>query len=229
MDTYFFVTYIFVLCAFLLSVYYYKNNKSRETLYLTWFLGSTIFVETISSYSFLLDDFNFLSRLKGTNFEHNYWIYNIYMILSSLFYISFFKWYLKSYKAIKTLDILSVFYLIGSILYLIINGGFFEGYSLFTLLVGAILVLLSIFYYYYEIIKSDSLLKIKKSVPFYVSLGALFFYLFTTPVLIYSIYYRQSFNPDFNTVFKIVLYGSGFILYSSYIIGFIICSKKKKI
>lgn len=229
MDTYFFVTYIFELCAFLLSIYYYKNHKSREILYLTWFLGITIFVETVSSYSFLLDDISFLSRLKGTNFEHNYWIYNIYMIVSCLFYTSFFKWFLKSKKAIKILDILSVVYVIGSIMYLIINGGFFEGYSLFTLLTGALLVLLSIFYYYYEIIKTDSLLKIKKSLPFYVSLGALFFYLFTTPVLIYSIYYRQSFNPEFKSVFEIVLYSSSLILYFSYILGFIICSKKKKI
>ncbi|PHS64052.1 MAG: hypothetical protein COB12_08690 [Flavobacterium sp.] len=212
-----------------MSIYYYKNHKSREVLYLTWFLGITIFVETISSYSFLLDDLSFLSRLKGTNFENNYWIYNIYMIVSYLFYGSFFKWYLKSNKAIKILDILSVVYVIGSILYLIINEGFFEGYSLFTLLVGTILVLLSLFYYYYEIIKNDSLLNIKKSVPFYVSLGALFFHLFTTPVLIYSIYYRQSFNPEFDTVFKIVLYGSNLILYFSFILGFIICSKKKKI
>jgi hypothetical protein len=151
------------------------------------------------------------------------------MIVSYLFYGSFFKWYLKSNKAIKILDILSVVYVIGSILYLIINEGFFEGYSLFTLFTGTILVLLSIFYYYYEIIKTDSLLKIKKALPFYVSLGALFFHLFTTPVLIYSIYYRQSFNPEFDTVFKIVLYGSNLILYFSYILGFIICSKKKKI
>jgi len=229
MDRYFFVTYMFELCAFLLSIYYYKNHKHRETFFLTWFLGITIFVETISSYSFVLDDFSFLSRLKGTNFEHNFWIYNIYMIVSYLFYTSFFKWFFKSNKAIKILNYLSIAYVIGSVLYLIINGGFFEGYSLFTLLIGSALVLLSIFYYYYEIIKNDSVLKIKKSLPFYVSLGALFFHLFTTPVLIYSIYYRQSFNPEFFTLFKIVLYGSNLILFSSYIIGFIVCSKKKKI
>jgi len=154
MDKYFFVTYILELSAFLLSIYYYKNNKTREILYLTWFLSITIFVETISSYSFLLDKFSFLTRLKGTNFEHNYWLYNIYMIVSYLFYTSFFKWYLKSKKAIKALNYLSIIFVVGSILYLIISGGFFEGYSLFTLLIGTLLVLLSIFYYYYEIIKN---------------------------------------------------------------------------
>ena len=227
MDYYFFLTYVFEISAFLLGLYYYKNNKSKEIKYLIWFLGFTVIVEIIGSYTFLLDEIAFLSRLKGTGFERNFWMYNIYMIGSILFYTSFFKWFLKSNKAVKILNWLSVFYAIGSVLYLFVKGGFFEGYSLFTLLVGTLLVLLSIFLYYYEIIKGDNILEIKNSLPFYVSLGALFFHVCSTPVLIYSIYFRQSFNPEFVNVFRIVLYGSNFILYSSYIIGFIVCHKKK--
>jgi len=227
MDYYFLLTYVFEISAFIIGLYYYKNNKSKEIHYLIWFLGLTVFVEIISAYTVLLDDFSFLSRLKGTGYERNYWIYNIYMIGSFLFYTSFFKWFLKSDKAVNILNWLSVFYAIASVLYLFVKGGFFEGYSLVTLLAGTTLVLLSIFLYYYEIIKGDNILEIKNSLPFYISLGALFFHVCSAPVLIYSIYYRQSFNPEFVTVFRIVLYGSNFILYSSYIIGFIVCHKKK--
>jgi len=229
MDYYLLFIIIFEISAFLLCIYYYKNHKSKAILYLTWFLGFTVFIEIIGSYTVLLDEISFLTSLKGTGFERNIWIYNIYMIGSFLFYTSFFKWFLNSDKTIKILNGLSVVYAIGSVIYLFVKGGFFEAYSLFTLLAGTALVLLSIFLYYYEIIKGDNLLEINKSLPFYVSLGALFFHICSAPVLIYSIYYRESFNPEFETVFRIVLYGSGFILYSSYIIGFIICSKKKKI
>jgi len=227
MDYYFLLTYVFEISAFIIGLYYYKNNKSKEIHYLIWFLGLTVFVEIISAYTVLLDDFSFLFRLKGTGYERNYWIYNIYMIGSFLFYTSFFKWFLKSDKAVNILNWLSVFYAIASVLYLFVKGGFFEGYSLVTLLAGTTLVLLSIFLYYYEIIKGDNILEIKNSLPFYISLGALFFHVCSAPVLIYSIYYRQSFNPEFVTVFRLVLYGSNFILYSSYIIGFIVCHKKK--
>ena len=229
MDYYFLFNLIFEISAFLLCIYFYKNHKSKAILYLTWFLGFTVFIEIIGSYTGLLDEISFLTRLKGTGFERNYWIYNIYMIGSFLFYTSFFKWFLKSIKAVKILNRLSVVYAIGSVIYLFVKGGLFEGYSLFTIFAGTALVLSSIFLYYYEIIKGDNLLDINKSLPFYVSLGALFFHVCSAPVLIYSIYFRQSFNPEFVTVFIIVLYGSNFILYSSYIIGFIICSKKKKI
>ena len=72
------------LLAFVLAVYYNKRNKTTPSYYLAWFLGLTFFFDSLNWYTYFVET-GLLSFLKGTVFESNYWLGNIYAIISYLF------------------------------------------------------------------------------------------------------------------------------------------------
>lgn len=214
------------IVAFLIGIFYYRNNKSKPTFYLVWFLGITVFSELFSWYAYFVNT-GFLQFLKGTSFESNYWWGNIYSIISYLFYINYFKWYLSAKKSIVILNRVSVVFLAVSILEIIFSGEFFVKFMPISNILGTLLIFLSIAFYYLELLKSDQILQVHKSVPFYVSVGALIFHLCTTPLFLYSIYYSNSVDPSFVSLYRQVIFGTNYLLYSIYIAGFLICLRKK--
>lgn len=212
--------------AFLSGLLYYQRNKSKPTYYLVWFLGITIFVEIFNWYAYFVNS-GFLHFLKGTVLESNYWSANIYSIISYLFYINYFKWFLASKRSIGILNKVSILFLLVGIGEIIFSDGFFIRSMSITNIVGTLLVFLSIAFYYLELLRSDLILQVHKTLPFYVSVGALVFHLCTTPLFIYSSYYSNSIDPDFVKLYLRVLFGSNYLLYSLYIAGFLICSQTK--
>jgi hypothetical protein len=223
-----FIFYFFEWAAFIFSIYYYKKQPSKPIKYLVMYLGFTIVVETIGFYTFFIDDWNFLSFLKETSFEKNYWLYNVYLIITFLFYILFFKWFLRNTKTIRFLDILSGLFLITSISILVFSDVFFIKYPAITLISGTVLVLISIFSYYLELINSDRILNLSKSVIFYISVGVLVFHLCLTPVFIFSSLLIDKSTPENIIFYASFLKVGNYILYSSFILGFIVCAKDTK-
>lgn len=189
---------------------------------MVWFLGITLFSEISGWYTYFVED-GFLDFLKGTLFEKNYWLVNIYAVLSYLFYINYFKWYLNAKKSILVLNWASILFVTASILELNFSAGFFERFMPISNILGTLLVFMSIAFYYLELLKSDQILKIHKSLPFYVSVGALLFHLCTTPLFIYSAYYSILIDPSFVSLYRQIIFSSNYFLYSTYILGFLIC------
>lgn len=214
------------LLAFVIAVYYYKKKKSKPSYYLVWFLGITFLVEILMWYTYFVEA-GFLHFLQGTSFETNYWLGNIYSLYSYLFYINYFKWFLVSKSSRLLLNRLSIFFLIFGLAEILFSKDFFVGAMPFLDIFGTLLVFLSIGIYYLELLKSDQILLVHKSLPFYVSVGALIFHLITTPFFIYSSYYSQSIDPGFAYLYKQVILGANYLLYSIYIIGFLICLRTK--
>ncbi len=216
----------FEIIAFLTGIFYYQKNKTKPTLYLVWFLGITVFSELFGWYAFFVET-GFLHFLKGTPFETNYWCGNIYSLISYLLYINYFKWYLSTKGSITIINWVSIVFLVVSILEIIFSGGYFVKFMPISNILGTLFVFLSISFYYLELLKSDQILQVHKSLPFYVSVGALIFHLCTTPLFLYSSYLSNSIDPGFVSLYKQIIFGSNYLLYSIYIAGFIICSRKK--
>ncbi len=221
-----FLVNFFELLAFVTGVFYYKRNKSKPTFYFVVFLGLTVFVEIINWYPALVYN-GFLDYLKGTVFESNYFLGNSYSLISYLFYISYFKWHLSSEKKIYLLNMLSTLFILVSLWEYIFSGYFFEAFLPISNIFGTLLVILSIGFYYLELLRSEQILEINRSLPFYVSVGALFFHLCTTPLFIYSSYYSDTIDPIFVNLYRWVILGANYVLYSIYAIGFLICYTKK--
>jgi hypothetical protein len=214
--------------AFIFSVNFHLKSRSKSSFYLSVFLGFIVIIEIIGSYTVFIEHIDGLQRIRGTVWEKNYWLYNIQLIISALFYITYFKFHLTSKIFKVVLNILLIVFLVGSILYLIFSGTYFTSFSPFTLIMGTLLIIISISMYYLELLQSDLILNVTRSVPFYISIGALIFHLCTPPLFLYSMYFSMSTNPEFVPTYKVIIFGSNFIMYTVYILGFIICARDRK-
>lgn len=74
-----------------------------------------------------------------------------------------------------------IVYAITCILVLLFTDVFLETTSTFTYITGSTLLLGFIFYYYFEILLSNRILNIQKDISFYISLGAVVYFMTTTP------------------------------------------------
>ena len=215
------------LVAFICAIYYYRKHTYKQSKWLALFLGVTFLVEVASYYTSFIENDGIFSFLANTPYSENYWLYNIFMLVSAAFYVIYFRWNLTSKKSKVVLDVLLVSFAIGSILHQAFSGVFFVGYSPFTVILGTVLIILSIALFYLELLNSNLILKVHKTLPFYISVAVLIFYLCTTPLFIYSIYFSESINPDFYVLYLRVIISTNFIMYSIYIAGFLICSRNK--
>lgn len=222
------LVYLIEFLAFIASLYYYRRDKGKNSFFLTCFLGLTIVFELLGAYTVFIETYDSLTNLKGTVWENNYWLYNIQLIISALFYTTYFKWQLTSKVMVKILNVLLLLFLLGSVSYLLFSEIYFVSFSPFTLIVGTLMILASISMYYLELLQSDLILNVTRSLPFYVSIGALIFHLCTPPLFLYGIYFSESINPEFVSTYKLIIFGSNFIMYTIYILGFIICAQSRK-
>lgn len=194
-----------------------------------WFLWLTVFVEVTAMYTAVgyFSNYKYFSFIEGTPFAGNYWMYNIYSIIAFTVYISLFSLRLRSRNWKKGLLVTTGIFVISSIIYLFLTDVYFKAHSIFTFFLGSLLVLVSIGVFYWELLNSDELLSINRSVYFYISMGALVYHLGFVPLVIYSRYYNME-SPEFVKIYAFFLYGINYFLYSTYTLGFIICSGKRR-
>ncbi|SEM23227.1 hypothetical protein SAMN04487910_4493 [Aquimarina amphilecti] len=223
-----FVHLLELIAAIFGTFYIFKYREDKSTRYFTYFLWLTVFVETVGLIPNIIQSVESFGHLKETFWNQNFWLYNTYLILSFLFYLNYVKMNLKSSKLKKVLMIFFLIYGLSTIVNLVFSKVLFEAYSAYSFVVGSILLFFSIGLYYYEILQSNAILNFSRSIPFYFSVGTLVFHLCVTPLFIYSRYYSNRTSPEFVEVYALILTIANIFMYTCYIIGFLICSKKNK-
>lgn len=221
--------YILEVIAIIAGFYFlFRRKANKWNKGLVYFLIFTVFTELIASYAIIgyFTDYNYFSFVKGSLFEKNTWIFNCFIILEFLFFILFFRYYIKSHNWKKIIKIAVIVFIITSILNLFLTDIFFKGYSQVTIIFGTLLLLITIFRFYFEILNSDDILNIKKYFPLYISIGILIFYLCFSPLSIYSNYYNKD-NKLFMKVFSNGLLFANLFKYLIFSLGFLVCAKKK--
>ncbi|MCB0457446.1 MAG: hypothetical protein KDC91_06850, partial [Flavobacteriaceae bacterium] len=109
-----------------------------------------------------------------------------------------------------------------------VKTSFFENSS-FVIIVGTFLIMGVLFQFFYEILKSDYILKLKTYLPMYIAVGVFVFNLATAPLSIFSDYYNiTNGNELFVKLQVYIVLISNLFMYSCFTIGFLVCSKKKK-
>lgn len=172
-------------------------------------------------------DYEYFGFVEGTSFRDNVWLYNIFAILSYLFFVYYFLWHLKNTFFRKVVWFLLFGFLISSSLYLFFSDVLFVSISQWTTIFGTLLIFLSVIFLYIQLLKSDILLSLKHYLPLYISIGTLVFHLCVTPIDIFSDYFRKENNIFVQLSAGVLLY-SNIFMYSTFIAGFIICAQKKK-
>ena len=221
-------SFILEISAGITGLYFLKKNPDTNPVnrYLVFFLWYTVFVEVFGLYAPLAyhTDYKILPFVKDTLFANNYWWYNIYILISFSFFTYYFTSFFKQHKIVRLVILLIIVYLISSISFLICTDIYFKGYSIFSNIIGTILILLSIIYYYFNLLRTNKILSLKKTLPIYISIGVLVYNLISTPMDIFSEYFNSS-NDIYVRLKSYILATINIILYASFIVGFIICSK----
>ena len=220
------------LLAAVCGTYYLKKApRLRSTKLLVYFLWFTLFVELIGSYASIgyFSNYTYFSFVLDTPFKDNYWWYNSYGVLSYSFYALYFRSFVRNKLWRGLLKYLVILFVLSSSLIYVFTDVYFNSTSQFVSITGTLIIFLSIMAFYFELLRSDKLLKLKLFLPFYISVGILVFNLCITPVDLFSEYFNISGGNELfvNLHIKIMLYANIF-MYFTYSLGFIVCSRKKK-
>ncbi len=210
-------------------------NRYKDTFvkYFIYFLiYVVILVEFIGGYPRVFVNYEFLnsfvSFIRGTVFERNYWWYTIFWFIgSALFFSFYYQKKLSNNNFRKTLKYITSFFIISSLLYMIIYwSDFYSAFSNYINFFSTGIILLCVIFYFIELLQNDTIIEFNKSILFYISIALLIWLLITTPIAFYNIYFRAE---DWNFVilqWQIYLF-SNFFLYGMFTFALIWCRPKK--
>ncbi len=202
-----------------------KESKTRTFKFLLFFLWVTVLIEFIGSYARLVEPYCFedITFFKEhPQFTKNYWIFNIYLALTYTFYAWYFLKHLIS-KNNKKIILYAIFiFNIITIADFMFGGVFFIGYSQLMNLFGLIFIMIVLSMYYYEILKSDRILNITHTLPFYISIGVLLYFISVTPLMLSSQYIKPE-EIVFTTYYRLILNYANYFLYGIIIFGIVKC------
>ena len=221
------------LLAAISGSYYLRTVKTpiRNSKLLVLFLWFTVFSEIFGAYSPLgyYSEYRYFSFIQGTVFQNNLWWYNLFALSNFAFFTYYFISFVNNRTVRFVAYICIVLYIIFSIGVYIITDSLFSFTPDFIMVIGTLLVLMSVLSFYFELLRSNLLLQLKRLLPFYISVGALFFNLCVTPVDILSDRFTGADGDSlFVQLHVIVLLFANLFLYTSFILGFVICSRTKK-
>ncbi|AUC75762.1 hypothetical protein CW732_08765 [Olleya sp. Bg11-27] len=203
------VKYIELITAIIGSIYFfkYKYTYLKHFLILLWLI---VLIEFFGSYWY---------ALYGSNFI----IYNIYHLINFTFLLYLYKKYVEKLKHKQWISYFIVFY----ILSFIVNIGF-QNYltqiQTIPFIVGAVFIIISISFYFLDILNSNKILYISKNLLFWISIGLLLYFVGKIPTRIIRNYWEEFDN--YQSIFM-VEYILSIIMNICFIIGFV-CSEKDK-
>ncbi|RKN82633.1 hypothetical protein [Ulvibacterium marinum] len=206
-----YLTYVIVLLELLSAIFAiinYKSYKDSKEKYFLYFL----------SFTFLAD---FTGSLLGDFFGVNsYWLYNLYMVISFLF---FYYWYGSILNEVKHRTVVGLFTII--FLGVAIWNFVFESWELYhkyTFVAGAFFTLVCAIFHFWQLLNSDEVLEVKYKLSFWISTGLLLFNMGMIPFMLLSEY----FDFSSNAYYIFIIIGLNLILYGCYSIGFLWTKEK---
>lgn len=221
----FFLIYLLELGTAVTGSYYLSqvNTPKKGERLLVMYFWLVIFVEVVGLYPVInyFTDSQAFPFVEGTLFERNYWWYNSYSLIKFLVFFYYFIWQLRSSRIRNFFSVLAIIFTLGGVINLLSSQVFFTANSAFTSVGGTLILVILIFIYYYETLKSDRILNFYRLPVFYFSVGILIWHLTITPLFIYSHYFTLK-SPEFVELHTLILRIANIILYSLFILGWLI-------
>lgn len=208
-----FTLYIEIITAIVASFYFYKykNTYLKYFLFLFWYI---ILNELIGRYIRL-----------NTSLSSSI-VYNIYNVVNFIFLLSVYKHFINKQKYKRYIRSFMIIYLISFIL----NGIFYENYFLesqtIPYVIGSLFLIISIIFYFIEILKSERILLITRLLLFWISIGLLLFHIGYIPYRVIKKYY--SIIPTSIGFLLQLFYMLILIMNICFIIGFVKSPKLKE-
>jgi len=224
------ITNVFELLAAITgTLYLQKYREDVSSRYFVYFLWFTVFVELFFGWlSICVEKFDFFSPLNDTVFRQNDWIYNVYDIVSFIFFSYIFIRLYENVNFKKVSILTSSLFILFAIINAAFSNEFYDGIVSLNFIFGSILILFLVILYFFQLLMSDKILDFYKMMTFYISVGVLVYHLTTTPIFIYWKYFSNSFSPKFVEIRQIIITIANIFVYTCYTLGFWICLKKNK-
>lgn len=218
-----YVTFLMELLAALagsIYLFYSKSNKKSYRLFVI-FLWSVLIIDLMGTYSGLayFDNYVHFGFLKGTPFVRNIWYYNIAEVYFICFYTNLFRKQLSGIKTRFLLKWVIISYLIFAVLNMFLSGKFFTGDLIISDIIGAFMIVSSVFLYFFDMMISDKVLNFYKDLFFFVAVGVSISYLSIIPINIYDSFISYQ-NEELLELFYTVMRYSNIFMYSMFVIGF---------
>lgn len=212
-----------LLAALSGSYYLFKTpNAPRDIKYFAWFLWYVFILDNVSFYALwaFFDDYKTFPFLKDSLFTRNIWVHNWNHLISISFYCFLFIKQLNRLKYRRILKYALITFTLFGTVKLASSKEFFFSYDMYILIIGVLLLVLTIFIYYFELIISDKILEFKKNIFIYISVGLLIWHLCVPPIQIYSAYFSVE-NVEFIKIHSVILRYCNIFLYGMFSFGFI--------
>jgi len=211
--------YFELLAAIVGTIFFYKYKSTplKYFLLLLWYITFTEFFNSFAKEN------EFLIYINDNCVRYTHWLYNL---LYFVFFIVIHIIYLNSVKNSKYKLWIKIFVL-SYILISIINWSFIQNFILeaseLPYVIGSLFLIISIIFYFIELLKSNKIIVFHKTLLFWISVGLLFFHTGTIP---FSLQYNgYSLIPGIHKLFLIV-YILAILMYLIFTFGFI-WSKKE--
>ncbi len=205
-----YIIYIALLSSIPGVFFYHKlpNNKAKSLLVFIWL-------------AFIIDYIG-LNFTEWTGLK-NYPIYNLYILISFSYYIILLKLLLTKIKNQRigsiSLLLFIVFYFIN---FLFVQSDIISPFTnVFG--VGVIIIVVLSCLYLLEILNSEKVLNLRKSIYFWFTLGILVFHV---PFLPYMLAIRFLLIENNDIIFAFVLFVLNLLMHSCFLIGFIWSEKR---
>ena len=200
-------------------------NKYKHTAakYFIYFLVYIVIFVILGRYSFYVRGEGFLNFLDGTLLERNYWWFAIFWDIGGVVFFGFYYQKILINKTAKSILNKStfLFLIVSTVSILLTLPDFFKKPLTIINILGALIILQCVFFYFIEILQSDKILNFHKSLNFYISIAILILWLIQTPLVFFEPYYRKTDMDYVNLRGYINLFVISF-MYITYIIGLIV-------
>ena len=206
---YFFLIYP-LLYLITLSLGILNYNKIRASLYLKLFL---IFI----AYSLLTEILGFII---GVVYRINtFAIFNIWNFVNHFFYLFFFLHLLQNSFKKNVVKFIIVSYTVFTLV-VVFYADFLNKFLSIDAVIGSILIVITVLIYFSELLQSDEIFNLKKSMVFWISLSVLLFNIGFIPVDIIAEFI------SFSGVFRIIALILNLLMLACFITGFIVSKKE---
>lgn len=202
------------ILAFISGILFYKKYFNTPLKYFLILLGIMTSIELY---------YTFVTDVLHQTIQNNTAVYNVLSVVEFSTYFYLFRCFSKKRVHKKTISFLALCYAIA----VLVNFSFFQklsstgSFHLYTYALGALFLVIVISLYLIEILKSDEVLNIKKSLLFWISSGLMIYYVGVLPFWIGLPYIPQEELKNAGYI----LFSLSIIMYSCFIFGFI-CSKR---
>jgi len=212
-DVYFYLgnagTFSQIIVAIIASFVYnkYKNTFLKYFLIILWFI---VFIDLVARFFYLTRGYNYI-------------IYNVYHLINFCFLLILYRTAVKKKIHKKWILFFLVVYIFSFFINLFIQN-YTTQIQTTPFIIGAITIIVSIVFYFSEVLNTNQVLHISKSLLFWISTGLLLYFVGKIPIRMVKNHWEEVNNYEIILIVDISL---GILMNIFFIIGFI-CSEKNK-